>query len=55
MSESEYIKEDIPANKAKVLSKQSIDYIEYLKLKAKLKRIDEYIKIAKKRSTIQDI
>ena len=52
--ESELVEEN-PASKSKILARKSIDYTEYLKLKAKLKRIDEYIKIAKKRSMLQDI
>jgi len=53
--ESEYIKADMAASKAKVLAKSEIDYKDYLIQKALFNRINEFIKLAKKRSTIQDI
>lgn len=53
--EAEYIKQDMPASKAKVLARSEIEYKKYLELKAKFKRIDEWCKLAKKRSTIEDL
>ena len=53
--EAEYIKQDIPATKAKILAKDSIDYKNYLLLKAKRNKVTEYIRLAKKRAVIQDI
>lgn len=44
-----------PASKAKILARQEIDYVDYLKLKANLKRIDEFVKLAKRRSQIEFI
>ena len=43
------------ASKAKILARRKIDYTEYLKLKANIKRIDEYIKLAKRRATTEFI
>ncbi len=49
------IKEGESAAKAKVLCVQEIEYADYLTLKAKRKRIDEYIMLAKKRAVVQNI
>jgi hypothetical protein len=53
--EAQYVKTDMSSAKAKTLAKSEIDYEEYLQLKAKKLRIDEFIKLAKKRSTIENI
>lgn len=50
--EAEYIKTDMPAAKAKVLARSQIKYEEYLKLKAVLNRIKEFLSLARRRSTI---
>lgn len=51
--EAEYIKQDMPASKAKVLAKSQIEYKVYLEKKALKKRIEEWIMLAKKRSVIE--
>ena len=43
-----------PGIKAKMLKIGAVDYEQYLKLKAKRKRIDEHIRIAKKRERHPD-
>jgi len=48
------IEEGDTAAKAKILKTGSIDYKQYLTLKAKRKRIDEHIRIAKKRERHPD-
>jgi len=48
------IEEGDTAAKAKILKTGSIDYKLYLTLKAKRKRIDEHIRIAKKRERHPD-
>ena len=53
--EAEYIKTDMPASKAKVLAKSEIDYKDYLKTKALLSRINNWIMLAKRRAVIQDL
>ena len=42
-----------PATKAKVLARGKVDYVGLLKAKAKAKRINEFIMLAKKRATIE--
>jgi hypothetical protein len=56
MAERERIalEEGEPAAKAKILKTGVVDYKYYLKLKAKRKRIDEHIRIAKKRERHPD-
>jgi hypothetical protein len=54
-AEAEYVKDGEPGVRAKTLAKTHIDYTAYLKLKAKIKRIDEYIKLAKRRAMIEQI
>lgn len=56
MAERERIalEEGEPGVKAKILKTGAVDYKEYLKLKAKRKRIDEHIRIAKKRERHPD-
>jgi len=53
-AERAYIEGGEPAAKAKILKTENIDYKEYLKLKAKRKRIDRHIEIAKKRERHPD-
>jgi len=48
------VEEGEPAAKAKIIKTGAIDYKEYLKLKAKRKRIDRHIEIAKKREKHPD-
>ncbi len=43
------------ASKAKILARRKIEYTEYLKLKANIKRIDEFIRLAKRRATTEFI
>ena len=52
--EANYIKAGEPAAKAKALAKGDVEYIEYLEAKAKAARIIEFIRLAKKRSTIEE-
>lgn len=52
--EAEYIKKDFPANKAKVFAKSEVDYESYLKLKALIKRIENFLSTARKRSQINE-
>ena len=53
--EAEYIKTDMPASKAKVLARSEINYKDYLIQKALFNRINEFIKLAKKRAVIENI
>jgi hypothetical protein len=48
------VEEGEPGVKAKMVAKGAVDYKKYLKLKAKRKRIDEHIRIAKKRERHPD-
>jgi len=52
--EANYIKEDKPASQAKTLARAEVDYEEYLKAKAKAKRIEEFLRLAKKRSMLNE-
>ena len=52
--EARLVGEDCTSAKAKTLAKNVIDYSAYLKLKAKIKRIDSFIITARRRSTISD-
>jgi len=52
--EANYIKEDKPQSTAKALSKADVDYEGYLKAKAKAKRIEEFLRLAKKRSMLNE-
>ena len=52
--EAEYIKTDMPASKAKVLARSQVEYEEYLKLKALLNRIGEFLSLARRRSSINE-
>jgi mRNA-degrading endonuclease HigB of HigAB toxin-antitoxin module len=51
---AEYIKTDMPANKAETLAKSEVDYEEYLKLVATVERIKEFLSLARKRSAINE-
>lgn len=53
--EAEYIKQDIPSSKAKTLAKSQVDYEEYLNLKALIKRIENFMSNARKRSQINEL
>jgi|TARA_R100001530_G_scaffold903_1_gene1565 Holliday junction resolvasome RuvABC endonuclease subunit len=53
--EAEYLKADMSSAKAKTLAKSEINYKEYLELKARFKRINEWILLAKRRAVVQDI
>jgi len=52
--EAKLVEADETASKAKILKIRAIDYKKYLKLKGELKRINEYILLAKKRATINE-
>ena len=52
--EAEYIEMDNSAVTAKILAKKDVDYEGYLKAKAKEKRITEFLRLAKKRSMINE-
>jgi len=54
-AEAELVSKDVPVSKAKILARKSVDYRVYLKLKAKINRIQEYIMLAKRRAIIQDL
>jgi len=51
--EARLIEEDYPASKAKILKTKVIDYKEYLKLKAKVARVEEFVRLAKRRATLE--
>jgi hypothetical protein len=53
--EADLIKEGMASTKANILAKQAINYLDYLQIKAKIVRIDQYIMLAKKRSIINEI
>jgi predicted oxidoreductase (fatty acid repression mutant protein) len=53
--EAEFIRQDMPQSKAKTLARAEVDYKDYLETKALLKRIENWVMLAKKRATIQDI
>ena len=53
--EAEYLKTDISSAKAKTLAKGQIDYKDYLETRARFKRVNEWIMLAKKRATIQEL
>lgn len=54
--EANFIKEGKPQTTAKALARGDdvIIYEEYLRAKAKAKRIEEFIRLAKKRATLND-
>jgi hypothetical protein len=51
----EYIRKDHSAAASKELAKSDIDYKDYLYLRAKRKRVDDYIMLAKKRAVVKEI
>ena len=53
--EAEYIKQDMPANKAKVLARSQVDYEKYLNLRAILNRVKEFLSLARRRAQIPEI
>ena len=50
--EAEYTKQDMTSARAHSLAKVEIDYEEYLKCKAKIKRIAEFLSLARRRAQI---
>lgn len=52
--QAEYIKQDLPANKAMILAKNDIDYKKLLELKALKKRIENFLSTSRKRSQISE-
>ena len=52
--EAELLEEDMTSAKAKIIAKTRIDYKKYLELKAELARIGEFIKLAKRRASINE-
>jgi len=52
--EAEYIKQDYPQAKAKILARNDIDYGAYLNLKATRDRISQFIMLAKKRAETRE-
>jgi len=53
--EAEYIKQDLPASKAKALARAEIDLEDYLKTRALINRIGEFLSLARRRATIIEI
>lgn len=53
--EAEYTKQDMTSAKAKVLARGEIDYEDYLKNRALIKRIGEFLSLARRRAAIQEI
>ena len=53
--EAEYIKQGNPQSTAKTLAKADTDYKAYREAEKKSKRIEEFLRLAKKRSTINEI
>jgi hypothetical protein len=51
-AEMELIQNDIPISKADILKRDAIDYNQYLSSIARKKRIEEFIRLAKKRQII---
>jgi hypothetical protein len=49
-----YIEEGKPQSTAKTLARANEGYADYLKAKAKAKRIEEFLRLAKKRSIINE-
>ncbi|MCP4566082.1 MAG: hypothetical protein GY841_00735 [FCB group bacterium] len=52
--EAKYIEEGKPQSTAKALAKNNEGYKDYLKAKAKAKRVDEFLRLAKKRSMLNE-
>lgn len=53
--EMKLIKKDIPVSRINILKRNAINYGEYLSAIAKKKRIEEFIRLAKKRQTMPDL
>jgi hypothetical protein len=53
--EAEFIKQDIPASKARILARNKIDYKDYLIKRAEREKITEFIRLAKKRAEINEL
>ena len=53
--EAEYIKQDMTSARAKTLAKVEVDYEDYLKSRAMIKRIGEFLSLARRRATIQEV
>jgi hypothetical protein len=52
--EAELVGQDMPSSKAKTLARSQIDFKKLLELKAKEKRVEQFIMLAKKRATINE-
>ena len=52
--EEELVEQGEASAKAKILKTRAVDYKKYLELKGELKRIDEFIKLSKKRAIINE-
>lgn len=52
--EAELVEQGETSSKAKILKTRAIDYKKYLELKGELKRIDEFIKLSKRRAIINE-
>lgn len=53
--EAEIVEQGETSSKAKILKIRVVDYKAYLELKADLKRIDEFIKLAKRRAITNEM
>lgn len=53
--EAELITQDMPAAKAKVLARSKVNYEQYLRLKAVLNRIKEFLSLSRRRASIQEL
>lgn len=53
--EATLVAEGQPATKAKVLARQSVDYKQLLTLRAYANRIDEFIRLAKRRAVVNEM
>ena len=54
IEEAKYIAEGKPQSTAKTIARANEGYADYLKAKAKAKRIEEFLRLAKKRSTLNE-
>ena len=54
-AEAELVEKGETSSKAKILRTRAVDYKKYLELKGELKRIDEFIKLAKRRAIINEM
>lgn len=53
--EAEYTRQEMTSARAKVLARVEIDFEDYLKCRAAIKRIGEFLSLARRRATIQEI